>query len=61
MMGHREHLKHGDEYDAVSRKWKNVMHWRSGERKAIKKRLSRRVRQEAKEQTVLLPVVSQTG
>lgn len=48
MMGHREQLKCGDEYDAVSRHWKNLLHWKAGERKAIKRRLSRRARQAAR-------------
>lgn len=39
--------KNGDEVDAYSR-WRKMMRWRAGERKAIKRRTHKRERQEAK-------------
>jgi len=47
MMGHRTKLKSGDEYDAFG-KWRRIFHWQAGQLKAIKRRFSKRVRQEAK-------------
>ena len=36
-------MKGGDEYDAFTG-WRKVLHWRSGQRKAIKKKFNRRER-----------------
>lgn len=36
-------LSGGDEYDALTR-WRRIMSWRAGDRKAIKRRYNRRVR-----------------
>jgi hypothetical protein len=49
MMGHREKLKGGDEWDAFTG-WRNVMRYldRPRVKHAIKKKFSRRVRKEAK-------------
>lgn len=47
MMGHREKLKSGDEYDAVTR-WRRFLHWRAGQRKRVKRQLARRARREGK-------------
>lgn len=48
-MDNAEHrrTKNGDEVDAYSR-WRKVMRWRAGERKAIKRRTHKRERQEGK-------------
>ncbi len=43
MMGHREPLKSGDEYDAFTR-WRRVLHWRPGERTSIKQHFWKRQR-----------------
>ena len=43
MMGHREKLIRGDEYDALTR-WKRVLHWKPGERPAVKRRFWKRIR-----------------
>jgi len=37
----------GDEYDAMTG-WRRLLHWRPGERKAIKRKYNRRVRREAR-------------
>lgn len=47
MMGHRERLKGAIEYDALTR-WRKYLFWRAGERKAIKRKFNRRVRQETR-------------
>lgn len=47
MMGHRETLRGGNEYDAFTR-WRRVIIWKSGEIKAIKKRFNRRIRRREK-------------
>ena len=49
MMGHRDPMKSGDEYDALTG-WKRLLHWRPGERKKIKRRHNRRLRHEALDQ-----------
>lgn len=49
MMGRRQVLKSGDEYDAVTG-WRRLLKWRPGERKAIKRKLNRRARKEAEKQ-----------
>ena len=40
-------LKGGDEYDALTR-WRRLLRWRPGERKAVKRQYQRRERREAK-------------
>ena len=44
MMGHREKLKGGDEWDAFSRYVRSIMHWRPGAVRRIKRRFHKRVR-----------------
>jgi hypothetical protein len=44
MMGHREPMIDGDEMDALTR-WKKYIHFKPGERKRIKRKFNRRVRQ----------------
>lgn len=39
----------GLEQDAFSRRWKNVLAWRPGERKAIKARANRRERRKVRQ------------
>lgn len=39
----------GDEYDALTQ-WKRFLHWRPGERKAIKRRYNKRVRRRGREE-----------
>jgi hypothetical protein len=46
-MGHREALRSEDEHDAVTG-WRRVLRFRLGERKSIKRKLSRRARKDAK-------------
>lgn len=48
MMGTKEKMINGDEYDALTR-WKNVLHWKPGERRKIKQKFWKRVRHEIKE------------
>jgi hypothetical protein len=43
MMGHRGVLKGTAEWDALTW-WKNVLHWRPGERKRIKRKYNKRQR-----------------
>lgn len=43
MMGHREKLISGDEYDALTR-WHHYLCWRPGERKYFKRKVNRRIR-----------------
>ena len=49
MMGRKQKLKGGDEYDAVSN-WRKLMCYmqRSGVTKSIKKKMNKRARQDAK-------------
>lgn len=47
MMGWRERLVGGDEYDAFTG-WRRVCIWRAGERAKIKRAFRRRVRRLAK-------------
>lgn len=49
MMGHREELKSGDEYDALTR-WRRYVGYRAGTVKAIKRGFNKRVRREANQQ-----------
>jgi hypothetical protein len=46
MMGHRERLIDGDEYDALTAAGKRVHRWRAGQRTSAKRSVSRRARQE---------------
>lgn len=50
MMGHREKLKSGDEYDCVSISWRKVIIKRAGKMKAIKKKMSKRSRRTSKKE-----------
>jgi len=43
MMGHREQMVNGDEYDAFTG-WRRLLHWKPGERRRIKRAFNRRVR-----------------
>ena len=47
MMERKQVLKSGDEYDAVTR-WRHLIPWRVGERKAVKRRLNKRFRKEGR-------------
>lgn len=47
MMGHRETLKGGAEFDALTR-WRKLMHWRPGEVKAIKRAFWKRQRRQGR-------------
>lgn len=44
----KQKLKDGDEYDAISRYWRNRVFWQRGELKKIKRRVNKRFRQESK-------------
>jgi hypothetical protein len=44
MMGHREHLIDGDESDALTKGGKRVHRWRAGQRAAVKRIATKRVR-----------------
>ena len=46
-MGQKQILKSGDEYDAVT-PWRRILRWKAGQRKAIKRRLNKRFRREAR-------------
>lgn len=43
MMGHKGRLANAREWDALTQ-WKNVTHWKPGERKAIKRQYNKRQR-----------------
>jgi len=47
MMGHKEKLKGGDEYDALTRA-RRYHSFRPGTRKRIKRKVSRRIRKQAR-------------
>ena len=49
MMGHREQLKRGDEYDVIG-SWRRLYCWtqRAGAVAGVKRRLRRRVRHDAR-------------
>lgn len=47
MMGHREPMVSGDEYDALTR-WRRFLRWRSGERVRIKRSFNKRMRRRIK-------------
>lgn len=51
MMGHKERLKSGDEYDAVTG-WRRFLRWRPGQRSWVKTKLSRRSRSEGKKECI---------
>lgn len=44
MMGHRDKLKSGDEWDGLSRRSKGLFNWRSGARKLLKRAVNKRSR-----------------
>jgi hypothetical protein len=48
MMGHREKLRDGDEYDVFT-KWRKIILWARGEVRRIKKRFTRRIRRKVKQ------------
>ena len=48
MMGHREKLKGGDEWDALCRRSRRILLWKPGQVKAIKRIFNKRQRREAK-------------
>ena len=48
MMGHRESLHGGFEWDALSHRGKRIYAWRPGQRKQAKRRFNRRIRRLAK-------------
>ena len=48
MIGHRQRLVGGDEYDAITAAAKHVHHWRPGQRAAVKRMASKRARRKAK-------------
>ena len=50
MMGRKQTLKGGDEYDVVSSRWRKVMCYlqRAGAAKSIKKKMNKRARHDAK-------------
>ena len=50
MMGHREKLKGGDEFDALTKTGRRYVRFRAGEAKAVKVKFSRRTRRAAKQQ-----------
>lgn len=50
MMGHREKMRGGDEYDALT-PWKKYIGWRPGARKRIKRRFNKRARAQARKAT----------
>lgn len=52
MMGHKEPMKGGLEYDAFTG-WRRVLIWRAGQRKRTKQAFSRRVRRRRKRELQL--------
>jgi hypothetical protein len=55
MMGHREHLSGGDEFDAFSPTWRRMLNWRRGELKKVKRTFAKRARKETLEALRLRP------
>lgn len=47
MMGHREPLKNGTEWDAFTG-WRRFLRWKRGVLRQIKTKFNRRIRREAK-------------
>ncbi len=50
MMGHREKLHGGDEWDAFSRRSRRMLRWKSKEVAKIKARFGRRIRKMRREE-----------
>ena len=50
-MGHRDKMKSGDEYDALTR-WRRLLRWRPGQRRRIKQQHNKRLRREALDRLV---------
>lgn len=48
MMGHRDRLIDGDEYDAISRRARKFLRWRAGQRAQVKTKIAKRARKGAK-------------
>lgn len=48
MMGHREKMKSGDEYDALTMKGKRVHGFRARQRASIKRKFNKRIRRESR-------------
>ncbi len=48
MMGHRERLIDGDEFDAFTRNGRRAHRFRSRERRIVKRKVARRARQAGK-------------
>lgn len=48
-MKRRIPLKGGDEHDGLSKRVKGFFHWKPGERKRLKRRYNKRLRQEGKD------------
>jgi len=48
MMGHKEMLIDGDEYDALTR-WRKYFDWRAGVRKKTKRKFNKRQRNETRQ------------
>lgn len=48
MMGHKEEMKGGEEFDAFTG-WKRFFNWNSGVRKRIKRQFNKRIRKEVKQ------------
>jgi hypothetical protein len=49
MMGHKEQMKGGDEYDSLTG-WKEFLSFKPGARKKVKRGFNKRVRREAKQE-----------
>jgi hypothetical protein len=47
MMGHRAKLKGGDEFDALTNNWRQVLSFRPGQRQAVKRKFWKRERRKA--------------
>ena len=48
MMGHKEKLKSGDEYDLFT-PWRKYLRFRSGVKRWIKRQFNKRIRKETKQ------------
>jgi len=46
MLGHRDKLKTGYEWDGLSKKTKGFFNWRPGIRKFLKRQVNKRIRKE---------------
>jgi len=49
MMGHREQMVGGAEFDAFTR-WRRFLHWKPGMRRWIKRHFWKRIRQHTRQQ-----------